>query len=157
MNHSGSESVQVGHVNSIPLAVVRRQARASELARIVPEACGVVWAFVRSNQLRAGRNVALYLDGTIRLEVGVELTGPLPADGDVIASATPAGLAASVVHYGPYDRMGSAHQAIRDWAAAHHREFAGPSWEIYGHWQDDWNADPSRIRTDIFYQLKPAG
>jgi effector-binding domain-containing protein len=29
----------------------------------------------------------------------------------------------------------------------------GPSWEIYGHWQPEWNSDPSQIRTDVFYQV----
>jgi hypothetical protein len=30
---------------------------------------------------------------------------------------------------------------------------AGPNWEVYGHWQDEWNSDPSKIRTDVFYLL----
>ena len=33
----------------------------------------------------------------------------------------------------------------------------GPSWEIYGHWRDEWNRDPSKIRTDVFYLLASAG
>ena len=54
--------VQVAHVGSTPLAVLRRQVRASELAKVVPEGCGVVWSFVRARQLRAGRHVAVYWD-----------------------------------------------------------------------------------------------
>ncbi len=147
--------VQVIQSGSIPLAVVRRQARASELATAIPEGCGVVWSFVRARQLRAGRNVAVYWDGTIRLEVGVEMIESFPDGGDVVRSATPAGRAASVVHFGPYNQLGVAHQAIRDWCSAHNLQLAGPNWEVYGHWQNDWNADPSRIRTDVFYQLAP--
>jgi hypothetical protein len=30
---------------------------------------------------------------------------------------------------------------------------AGPNWEVYGHWQPEWDADPSLIRTDVFYQV----
>ena len=147
--------VHVGYADSILLAVVRRQVRASELATAVPEGCGVVWSFVRARQLRAGRHVAVYWDGTIRLEVGVETNESFPDGGDVVRSATPAGSAASLVHLGPYNQLGVAHQAIRDWCSAHNRQLAGPNWEIYGHWQDDWNADPSQIRTDVFYQLAP--
>jgi hypothetical protein len=33
-------------------------------------------------------------------------------------------------------------------------ELAGPSWEVYGHWLDEWNSDPRKIRTDVFYLLK---
>jgi hypothetical protein len=32
---------------------------------------------------------------------------------------------------------------------------AGPNWEIYGHWLDEWNNDPAKIRTDVFYLLQP--
>jgi effector-binding domain-containing protein len=99
----------------------------------------------------------VYWDGAIRLEVGVELHGSFPDGGDIVRSATPAGLAASVVHLGPYDQLGTAHQAIRDWCSAHGHQLAGPNWEIYGHWQNDWNADPTQIRTDVFYQLASRG
>jgi effector-binding domain-containing protein len=147
--------VRVAHADNIPLAVVRRQVRAAELARVVPEGCGVVWSFVRAQQLRAGRHVAVYWDATIRVEVGVEVFEPFSDGGNVVRSATPAGPAAWVVHLGPYSQLGVAHQAILDWCSAHNRQLAGPSWEIYGHWHDDWNADPSQIRTDVFYQLAP--
>src|SRR6267378_795557 len=108
-----SYEVQVKHVSGIPVAVVRRQARAAELSTVVPAGCGVVWAFVRAQQLRAGRNVAIYWDGSIRLEVGVELADPFPEGGDVVRSATPAGPTASVAHLGPYHQLGAAHEAIR--------------------------------------------
>jgi effector-binding domain-containing protein len=150
-------AVQVARVSSIPLAVVRRQTRASELAVVVPEGCGLVWSFVRAHQLSAGRNVAVYWDGTIRLDVGVELSGHLPEGGDIVRSATPAGLVASVVHHGPYSQLGTAHRTIQEWCSANGYELAGPNWEVYGHWQDAWNADPSQIRADVFYQLTSGG
>jgi hypothetical protein len=28
------------------------------------------------------------------------------------------------------------------------------SWEIYGHWEESWNTDPSKIRTDVFHLLE---
>ena len=46
--------------------------------------------------------------------------------------------------------------AIRAWCTAHGHPLTGPSWEIYGHWKPEWNADPSAIRTDVFYQVAPA-
>jgi effector-binding domain-containing protein len=148
-----SYEVRLERLDSIPLAVVRRQARAAELSRVVPECCGLVWNVVRAQQAKAGRNVALYWDGSIRLEVGVELFGPFVEDGEVVRSATPAGAVASATHFGPYGGLGAAHEAIRRWCAANHQSFAGPSWEIYGHWLNEWNTDPSLIRTDICYLL----
>ena len=146
-------AVQVEHVASVPLAVIRRQARPSDLARLVPECCGLVWNVVRAQQTKAGRHVAIYWDGSIRLEVGVELFGPFTDQGEVVRSATPAGDVASIAYFGPYGGLGAAHDAIRTWGDVNSRQLAGPSWEIYGHWQDDWNSDPSRIRTDVCYLL----
>jgi effector-binding domain-containing protein len=154
--------IRVGQSESIPLAVIRRQARAPELAKVVPELCGVVWSSVRARGMKGGRHVAVFSNGTIRVstetspskvEVGVEMFDSISDEGEVIRSATPAGRTASVTHLGPYQQLGTAHRAILDWCATHHLQLAGQSWEIYGHWEDGWNADPSKIRTDVFYQL----
>src|SRR6516165_7202501 len=48
---------------------------------------------------------------------------------------------------------GAAHDAIRQWCRANNRQHAGPNWEIYGHWQSEWNTNPSQIRSDIYYLL----
>lgn len=137
-----------------PLAVVRRRASAADLARVVPEACGTVWNVIRSQQVTgAGRHVAIYWDSAINLDVGVELDTPFAGHGEVVGSSLPAGLAAATTHYGPYGKLGIAHDAIHNWCRINGRQLSGPRWEIYGHWQDEWNRDPSLIRTDVFYLL----
>lgn len=141
-----------------PIAVVRRRASSQELPKVVPEACGLVWGVVRSQKVTgAGRHVALYWDGVINLEVGVELDGPFAGHGEVIVSATPAGQVATTVHFGPYNRLHEAHEAIRQWCASHGHTLAGPNWEIYGHWLEEWNNEPAKIRTDVFYLLNAGG
>ena len=120
---------------------------------MVPEGCGLVWNAVRAQDARGGRHVAVYWDASIRLEVGVELLGPFRDEGQVVRSATPGGWVAWVAHFGPYSGLGAAHSAVRDWCNAHHHRLTGPNWEIYGHWQAEWNTDPSKIRTDVFYQV----
>jgi effector-binding domain-containing protein len=148
-------AVHVQRLPSVRLAVIRRQARQSELSRVVPECCGLVWNQVRAQHAKGGRHVAIYWDGSIRLEVGVELDGPFTEQGDVVLSATPAGEAATTTHFGPYGNLGAAHDAVQGWVRANQRQLAGPSWEIYGHWLPEWNSDPSKIRTDVFYLLTP--
>jgi hypothetical protein len=141
-----------------PLAVVRRLAASHELSKVVPDACGTVWNVIRSQRVSgAGRHVAVYLDGQINLEVGVELDGPFSGHGEVVASAIPPGLVATTTHLGPYRLLHEAHEAIRRWCANNGYTLAGPNWEIYGHWEDEWNRDPSRIRTDVFYLLVADG
>jgi hypothetical protein len=140
-----------------PTAVVRRRARRHELPRVVPEACGIVWGVLRSLHVKgAGRHIALYLDDQINLEVGVEMEHPFAGHGEVIGSSLPSGDVATAVHFGPYSQLGVAHQAIRDWCTARGYVLAGPNWEIYDHWNEAWNSDPSKIRTDVVYLLQTA-
>lgn len=150
MPHS---AVQLQQIDSIPLAVIRRQVGRNELSRVVPECCGLVWKAIKAQGAKGGRHVAIYWDGSIRLEVGVELHGPFAEQPDVVRSATPGGWVATVTHLGPYGSLGEAHRAIQEWSRTNRRQLAGPNWEIYGHWTSDWDDDPSRIRTDVFYQV----
>jgi effector-binding domain-containing protein len=145
--------VEFLNLPSIPVAVIRRRAAASELAKVVPECCGLVWTAVKAQQANGGRHVAIYWNADIRLEVGVELESPFVERDGVVLSATPAGPVAVVTHFGPYGGLGSAHEAVRSWCRANGHALAGPNWEIYGHWQPEWNADPALIRTDVYYQI----
>ena len=150
--------VRLEQRNSGPVAVVRRRAKQHELARVVPGACGLVWNVMRAqNVTDAGKHVAIYWDDQINLEVGVELTTPFAGHGEVVGSATPAGTVATTTHLGPYQALHGAHQAILDWCAAQGYCLAGPNWEIYGHWIDEWNRDPTKIRTDVYYLLDTDG
>ena len=146
--------VRIERVSGRHLAVVRRRASSRELSKVVPECCGKVWSAVRAqNVVGAGRHVALYWDDTINLDVGVELDSPFAGHGDVVSSATPAGTVATTAHFGPYAGLHAAHDAIRRWCTDHGHAPAGPNWEIYGHWRDEWNSNPAGIRTDVFYLL----
>jgi effector-binding domain-containing protein len=145
-----SNQVELKQVPATPLLVVRRTAPQSQLSRVVPDACGVVWNFVRAHEITPrGRHVAVYLNGNIDMEIGVEVAATAVGGGDVILSATPAGNVATATHWGDYRGLGGAHQAILQWCDANGHRRAGPSWEIYGHMGDD----PSKVRTDVFYLL----
>ncbi len=151
-----SQRVAFQQVASVPVAVIRRRASPSQLSTLVPECCGLVWRAVQSQKetgAKGGRHVAIYWNGDIRLEVGVELQGPFAETDEVFRSATPGGPAAFVTHLGPYHALGAAHDAVRSWCEANGHRLAGPSWEIYGHWLPEWDANPSLIRTDVFYQV----
>jgi effector-binding domain-containing protein len=149
-----SYHVHVQKVEPQPIAAVRRRAAPGQLAKVVPEACGEVWKFVRAAGIpHPGCHIALYLDGEINLEVGVIVPDPFTATGPVVCSATPGGTVVTTAHFGPYQRLGDAHRTICEWCAERGYRTAGPNWEVYGHWKDEWNDDPSKIRTDVFYLL----
>lgn len=149
--------VRMERTQAVPLAVVQRRARQNEFSVLVPQACGIVWKAIKDVGVRgAGRHVAIYRrnsEGTFDLEIGVEVGSIFPGSGEVIASATPAGEVATTTHFGPYGGLGSAYDAIKQWCSAHNRALGGVCWEIYGHWLPEWNKEPSKIRTDVFYSL----
>jgi effector-binding domain-containing protein len=147
-----SDDVRVEQVASRPLAVIRRRASPRELSTVVPALCGDVWKFVKAHKIdRPGRHVAVYFDGEINLEVGVEVGGTFTGSGSVVPSATPSGTVATVTHIGDYARLGDAHGAIRAFCKQRSLKLAGPNWEIYGHWNDD----PGKVTTDVFYLIDP--
>ena len=81
---------------------MQRRVAPSELPRVVPECCGLVWNALRAQQLKGGRNIAIYWDSRIRLEAGVEFNAPFTEADDLVRSATPSGPTAHAIHFGPY-------------------------------------------------------
>ena len=149
-----SYEIKLTNAETIPTAVIRSRVQPNELAEFVPAACGEVWSFIRSAGLpRPGRHVALYLEGG-SVEVGAEVSERFLGNDRVHYSQLPAGRVATTTHFGPYTRLGEAHSEIRRWCAKHGHRLSGVCWEIYGHWEESWNTDPSRIRTDVFHLLE---
>src|SRR5262249_29981808 len=93
----------------------------------------------------------LYKDQRPDVEVGVLVSRPLKSHAVVVSSALPAGEVATATHRGDYGKLGLTHDAVREYAAAHGRELAGPCWEIYGHAAPD----PSNAEPKVFSPLRP--
>jgi effector-binding domain-containing protein len=146
--------IQLTRSDLVHTAVIRDRVRPQDLPRFVPAACGEVWKFIRAAGLtRPGRHMALYLsDGTV--EVGAEVSEPFEGNGRVHCSHLPAGDTATTVHFGPYTQLSKAHETVRKWCAEHQHNPSDICWEVYGHWEEAWNAEPSKIRTDVFYLLR---
>lgn len=153
---SMSYRIDLTDAKPIITAVIRSRVSASELAKFVPAACGEVWSFIQSAGLpRPGRHLALYLDDGF-VEVGAEVSESFTGNERIHCSQLPGGAMATTVHFGPYGRLKDAHAAMREWCARNGRRFSGVSWEIYGHWEESWNTDSSKIRTDVFHLLQDA-
>lgn len=145
--------IHLESVEAIPTAVVRSQVEPRELSKFVPAACGEVWSFIREAGLPSpGRHVALYL-ADHHAEAGAEVLEAFVGNDRIHCSQLPVGRVATTTHFGPYAGLGKAHEAVRRWCVENGHPLAGICWEIYGHWEDGWNADPSQIRTEVFHLL----
>jgi effector-binding domain-containing protein len=144
------------------LAAARGHGNAQNYVAQLFELLDEVWKFLRANRQvpGAGLNVFLYLDEDekgflhtdqgLPIEAGVTVAAPFEGAGRVVCSSTPGGTVATVAHLGPYEKLAEAHAAVRAWCKANDRLLAGPNWEVYG----DWDDDPDRLRTDVFYLLR---
>jgi len=146
--------IKLTNAEAILTAVIRSRVQPKELSKFVPAACGEVWLFIRSAHLaRPGRHTALYLDAGL-VEVGAEVSERFVGNDRVHCSQLPAGRVVTTTHLGPYARLGDAHSEIRRWCAEHGHRLSSICWEIYGHWDESWSTDPSKIRTDVFHLLE---
>jgi len=112
-----------------------------------------VYAAGRSGAVQLdGQNVFIYRGATgnlLSVDLCVGAKAPFAAVGAVHPLETPGGRAVMTTHVGDYSRLGEAYTAIADWCRTQGRTLAGPSWEVYGH----WDPDPTRLRTEIYYLI----
>jgi effector-binding domain-containing protein len=141
-----------------PLAVVRERLTMDRRAASIRPMFDRVYAALDAADIpERDRNVILYWGGTDpahpaggeMIECGVELVRGMKLPASLERSHTPAGTVASTVHYGEYEVLQAAHDAVQRWCAEHARALRGPNWEVYDHWHDD----PAQRRTDVFYLL----
>jgi effector-binding domain-containing protein len=149
--------VTVKRVEALTIAAARGRMTAREIPGRFKEHLDKVWEFlVRHPELRGwGHNVFLYrhdMDaaGAMTIDFGVQVVRAFEAEGDIFSTSTPAGEAATTVHVGPYSGLPAAHAAVHAWLKENGRKPAGWSWEIYG----DWNEDPGKLETGIFYLVE---
>jgi effector-binding domain-containing protein len=86
----------------------------------------------------------------MEIEVGVEAFTDFTEKDGVQRSATPSGEVVTTAHYGDYAAMAPAYAALERWCSTAGRR-SGPTWEVYG----DWDDDPAKVRTDIYFLLEP--
>jgi len=134
--------VEVKQVAEQPLAVVRGR---TTMATLPARIRALFDEFYAGFKGKGGLNVVLY-PGSCAEEFEISCGVQVEQGGN---ASTPGGTVATTVYWGPYAQMKPAHEAIHQWVRENGRQFAGPSWEVYGHWSDD----PAKLRTDIYYLL----
>ena len=138
-----------------PVAGVRARVARGRVGQEFGRHLDPVYAAGRAGAVQLdGQNIFIYRSATadeLAVDFCVGATEPFAAVGAVEPLETPQGPAATTTHVGDYARLGEAHAAVLAWCRAHNRALAGPSWEVYGH----WNADPAQLRTEVYYLLQP--
>jgi effector-binding domain-containing protein len=95
------------------------------------------------------------------IPVATPPTGLDPLDGapagEIVASVLPGGPLATTLHVGPYPELGQAYTRLEAWLAQHGRSGSGGPWESYVVMPGEVDGDPTRLRTELYWPLAPAG
>lgn len=139
-----------------PIAAVRERMTFADVPARFVASLEQIYAAARDRAIAIdGQSVFVYRahsSSVVDVEFGVGARSHFtPVDG-VVLSHTPAGDAVTTTHWGEYDDLGRAHEAVVAWCAAHGHQLSGTAWEVYGH----WHHDPSKRRTDVYHLLRPA-
>jgi AraC family transcriptional regulator len=103
----------------------------------------------------AGMPFVRYLDmpaGSFTIEAGVPTTEKMNPAGEVGTGDLPGGEIAVGDHFGPYDTLGQAHEAMASYIAEQGRAPGGPPWETY---VTDPGEEPDQRKwhTEVCYPL----
>ena len=157
-----SYEVQVKNVDGGAIMGIRGRARRDNMPQVIRQLFDQFYADPPPGIPR-GLNIVFYeyygkqsetAEG-IPLICGVQIDAPFSGHGKVVAASTPPGRVAMVTHWGPYSELNRAYTAIDQWGHAQEKPltsdtiFAGPSWEVYGHHNDN----PAKLQTDVYKLL----
>jgi len=144
---------------TIHALVMRRRVSRDEIAATLSECLPAVFAYAERHGLAmTGPPFARYPEismVSLVLQGGVPIAAPpLVEPGDGIEAITiPAGVAAVVVHHGPYERLPETYQALEAWMRDEGLAIAGPPWETYLTDPGE-RPDPETWETEIVQPVK---
>jgi effector-binding domain-containing protein len=136
-------------------AVVRFQARPSEMGPIMPHVYGQVMAFLgRLGVQVSGPAMAKYkrAGDAFEVEAGFYVAEAFAGGDGVTCIELPGGEAATTTHFGTYDTLAAAYDAVQAWASEQDRGLSETMSEEY--WSDPQTTPPPEWRTDIIWPLK---
>jgi effector-binding domain-containing protein len=135
-----------------PAAIIRLTIPREEIRNVMGPAYGELMAAVAAEGLGSAWpwfTHHLRMDpGIFDLEVGVPLTGPIPARGRVQPGHLPAATVARTVYHGPYEGLASAWAELDEWIIAAGHTSAPSLWERYLVGPES-GRDPRTWRTEL--------
>ncbi|MFW6174480.1 MAG: GyrI-like domain-containing protein [Chloroflexota bacterium] len=118
-----------------PALAMRRSARSTEVAQALSEALPAAWQHARDRGIQlAGPPFTRFLDmeeDRLELQAGFPTFEHPTGSGKVDAIVLPGGQILTALHYGPYEDLNYAYEAMLEWMEENGKEPAGTPWEVY--------------------------
>jgi effector-binding domain-containing protein len=127
--------VEVEERPTQPVLSTRTVAAVQDLPQVMGRVFGEIMQYLGElGEQPAGPPFAAYYNldmARLDVEIGFPLAGPLPGRGNLKPGEIPGGRVVVTVHVGPYDQVGSAYEALSQWAKDHGYETTGVAYEYY--------------------------
>jgi effector-binding domain-containing protein len=149
--------VSLREVQSQPIASIRATTSPEEIGKTLTGDLSRIYGLLAQQGIRPiGPPVAVYYEfepNRVVFESGVPVAGAFQSDGEIKPSALPSGRAAFVRHVGPYQGLGGAHEAIRQWIEANGHVHLGLTWEIYP-MPPGGEPDSAKLVTEVYWRVQ---
>lgn len=95
----------------------------------------------------------VHREEAVNLTVFLPVTGRFAPNGRIIADTIGGGLAATIMHLGPYTLLHRSYEQLVSWMQRHGHEMAGPPREIY--WRGPTETeDPNSYETEVIWPVR---
>ena len=152
-----SLNFETRQVESQPILGIRATTTMDELSELMGSLFGEVYGYIQqSGQQPAGMPFSRYHEmdgGSVDLECGMPVASAIEGKGRIQAGELPAGTAATVTHFGPYDNLPQTWSALTEWMETQGLQPAGAPWEVYVT-DPGAEADTSKWQTDIYFPVR---
>lgn len=148
--------IEIRTLEPQPTAVIRTSCAAAELSTALGQILPEVYAYLQQQGVTpVGPPFTRYLSVTgdrFEIEGGMPVAAPITGEGRVVPSELPGGSVAVTNHFGPYETLSQAYQAMEQWFSQQNRRPAAAPWETY--WTDpEAEPDPQKWRTEVHFPL----
>ena len=137
----------------VNIAVAEIRAPMMEVPSHIPTLLEKVAGYLTDNGYAPGLCYVVYDDfaaGTMRMRAGFTIADEAVESDDISVMNLEATTTAHTVHYGPYDGIPAAHQAVREFCTNNNHSQQDLSWEIY----TEWHEDESKLVTDVHVAIE---
>ncbi len=138
------------------LLMVHLKCHGNEISKNLGEAYGKIGAYAGKNKANmANAPMAIYQhweNDNYEFDAACAFDKKLPTSGDVKAGEIKAGNVVMTNYYGSYDKIGKAHEVIKEYLKANNKKTRGDSWEVYAN-DPMSEKDTMKWHTQIYYPV----
>lgn len=150
--------IKVVYVNSMPAISITDTVTGMEFNSFMETGFGSLYMYALRNEaeFQGHPYTAYHLwepPTRIIMEVGIPLAELIPGEDPIKAVSSPGGKVVRAVHWGAYEKVGAAHDALAKYIEVLDLEIIGSPWEVY---ITDPNQEPDTARweTVVYYPIK---